>query len=125
MPIYICVDFDGTIVKHEYPKIGGDIPEAIKTLKDLVDKGHKLILFTMRSGKELDEAVNYLVDKGVDLHGINMNPGQRKWTSSPKAFANMYIDDMALGCPLVREKDARPYVDWKEVRKKLEDMWLL
>ena len=56
--IVIILDFDGTVVTHEYPRIGKDIG-AVEVLTKLVDNGHNLILFTMRSGKTLDEAVNW------------------------------------------------------------------
>ena len=60
----IAVDFDGTIVSHMYPKIGVDNPNAIRVLKKLIEQGHQLILWTMRSGPELDEAVTYCKDQG-------------------------------------------------------------
>ncbi len=115
----ICVDFDGTCVKHEYPEIGEDIG-AVQVLKRLALNGHALIIFTMRSGQELDDAVNWFMNKGIPLSGINTNPTQSQWTTSPKAYGNLYIDDAALGVPLVRGADGiRPYVDWIEVEKYL------
>lgn len=126
----IAIDFDGTCVTHEYPKVGRDIG-AQPVLKALVDKGHQLILFTMRSGKELEDAVNWFKINDIPLYGINTNPTQKEWTSSPKAYAQLYIDDAALGCPLSYSiSDAnrlgvnvigniRPYVDWKKVEKML------
>ena len=115
----ICVDFDGTIVEHEYPRIGKEVPQCIETLKELTEKGHKIILFTMRSGVTLLQAVDYLTKKGVVLYGINADPNQSSWTSSPKAFGNIYIDDAALGCPLTYSEDPliRPCVDWGKVRE--------
>ncbi len=110
----ICVDFDGTIVKHEFPKIGEPIPGALESLK-VLQKVHNIILFTMRSGHFLKEAVNYLEKKGIVLYGVNTNPKQLEWTSSPKAFGDAYIDDAAIGCPLIFGKHFRPYVDWEKV----------
>ena len=69
----------------------------------------------MRSGKELKDAVNYLESHGVKLHGINSNPTQESWTSSPKAYCHVYIDDAAYGCPLIHKKGQRPYVDWSNI----------
>lgn len=117
----ICVDFDGTIVDHRYPAIGQEIPGAISTLLDLQAMGHKLILWTMRSGGTLTDAVNYLEARGVNLYGINKNPSQHTWTESPKAYGQIYIDDAALGCPLKENPrlGGRPYVDWKAVRQVL------
>ncbi len=110
----IAVDFDGTCVTHEYPKVGRDIGAA-KVLKEMSDAGHRIILFTMRSGKELEDAVKWFTDNDIPLFGVNINPEQHKWTSSPKPYAHIYIDDAALGCPLIYEGNDRPYVDWIKV----------
>ena len=113
----IAVDFDGTIVKHRYPEIGPPVPDALETLWILMGQGHKIILYTMRSGDDLDVAVTYLEANGVDLYGVNENPGQRLWTTSPKVHADVYIDDAALGCPLHYDYEVpnRPYVAWEKV----------
>ena len=123
--MYICVDFDGTCVTHDYPRIGLDIGATL-VLKNLVEKGHKLILFTMRSGKELGEAVEWFLTNNIPLFGINHNPTQ-SWTTSPKAYGHLYIDDAALGCPLMTncEISERPFVDWLEVEKILLDTQVL
>lgn len=136
----IAVDFDGTCVTHAFPKIGEDIG-AVPVLKRLVKAGHKIILYTMRShGKEgdslhktksgqlikndtLQEAIDWFKDKDIPLYGVNENPDQKDWTTSPKIYAQYYIDDAALGIPLIRflGTDApRPYVDWEIVEKLLE-----
>lgn len=122
----IAVDFDGTCVTHEYPRIGKDIGAA-PILKQLVKNGHQLIVFTMRSGKYLDDAVKWFKENEITLYGINYNPSQIEWTTSPKAYAQLYIDDAALGCPLkggliVGE---RPYVDWISVEHLLEERGIL
>lgn len=118
--IPICIDFDGTIVEHEYPKIGDPVPLAIKTIKELEEQGALLILFTMRSDQTLREAVNFLKENNINLYGVNYNPSQSAWTKSPKAYGHIYIDDAALGCPLVKQKGKRDYVDWVKVREMLE-----
>lgn len=130
----IIVDFDGTCVKHSYPKTGDDIG-AQKVLKRLVQKGHNLILFTMRSNfpykgvdnkysdfctTGLDDAVSWFKVNDIPLYGIQTNPTQSIWTSSPKAYGQLFIDDIALGCPLIYPKKDRPYVDWIKVEKLLE-----
>ena len=119
-PIMIIgVDFDGTCVTHEYPEIGRDIG-AEPVLKELVGAGHKLVLWTMRSGEYLQEAVNWFEERGIPLFGVNTNPEQASWTSSPKAYCHLYIDDAALGVPLrVSSKERRAYVDWEKVRAML------
>lgn len=125
-PIPIGVDFDGTCVTHEYPDVGADIG-AEPVLHRLVSAGHQLVLFTMRSGRELADAVQWFHDRDLPLHGVNHNPDQSSWTSSPKAYAKIYIDDAALGCPLIHKSSAarRPFVDWLEVESKLEDLGVL
>lgn len=128
--MYICIDFDGTIVDHRYPEIGEPVPMAVKWLLRLQSCGAKLILFTMRSddprfGALLTDAVEYLEKNGVKLFGINSNPDQKAWTASPKAYGHVYIDDSAFGCPLIQPKGfARPCVDWKKVGPQLEHMCL-
>lgn len=128
--MYICVDFDGTVVDHRYPEIGEPVPGAIKWLLRLQSSGARLILFTMRSdglntGNLLTDAVQYLHKNGIRLYGINTNPDQKEWTSSPKAYGHVYIDDLAFGCPLIHPKGfARPCVDWKKVGPQLEHMCL-
>ena len=131
----IAVDFDGTCVTHEFPEVGKDIG-AVPVLKALVEKGHQIILCTMRShpdkdnqGKTLSgevvpndtlqDAIDWFKENNIPLLGVNENPTQKRWTSSPKIFANIYIDDAALGIPLRYGKDgalSRPYVDWNRVR---------
>ena len=122
----IAIDFDGTCVTHEYPSVGKDVG-AVSVLEDLIYNGHKLILNTMRSGKELSDAVKWFENNNIELYGVNENPTQKSWTTSPKVYAQLYIDDAALGIPLIEnliEKNGftindRPYVDWLQVRKLL------
>jgi hypothetical protein len=128
--MYICVDFDGTVVDHRYPDIGEPAPGAISWLKKLQRYGARLILFTMRSDSKegrplLRDAVQYLEASGIKLYGVNRNPDQDDWTSSPKAYGDVYVDDSAFGCPLVKPKGfARPCVDWQIVGPQLEHMCL-
>ena len=67
----IAVDFDGTIVEHRYPKIGNEIPFAIQTLKMLIQDHHKLILWSVREGELLDEAVEWCRVRGVEFYAVN------------------------------------------------------
>jgi hypothetical protein len=116
----IAIDFDGTCVTHEYPNIGKDIG-AVPVLRESIKAGHQLILNTMRSGKQLQEAADWFRQNGIPLYGVNENPDQKSWTDSPKVYANLYIDDMALGCPLKHASmSVMPYVDWEKVRE-----WLI
>lgn len=127
----IAVDFDGTCVKHRFPEVGEDIGAA-KVLHRLVANGHKLILWTMRSnngeldlitpegidkinGDFLTDAVNWFAKNKIPLWGIQTNPEQKGWTTSPKCYAEVYIDDAAFGCPLIKLEGERPFVDWETV----------
>ena len=122
---YIAVDFDGTVVTHEYPGMGRSIgAEAI--LVALAEAGYRLILHTMRCGKELAEAEEWFASKGIELWKVNSNPDQDCWTTSPKVWANVYIDDCALGCPLKQDHpDERPFVDWVQVHRLLIDAGIM
>jgi hypothetical protein len=122
----IAIDFDGTVVTHEYPKVGKDIG-AIPILKKLVKAGHKLVLFTMRGDKELQDAVNWFKNNQIPLYGININPTQSAWTTSPKVFAQLYLDDAGIGCPLIYNPSicASPYVDWKKAEELLIKMRII
>lgn len=117
----IAVDFDGTCVEHDYPEVGMDVEGAVEVLKALNAKGHRLILFTMRSGSKLDAAVRWFKERKIELWAVNNNPEQKSWTESIKVHADLYIDDSAVGCPLKFIDEApRPMVDWVKVRERLE-----
>ena len=145
----IAIDFDGACTTHEFPKIGKDIG-AVPVLKALVAKGHNLILFTMRSDRSssklnpldtsidsdlkdyLTQAIKWFEDNEIKLHSAQVNPSQKFWTTSPKCYADLYIDDAGLGIPLLQNTYlgsvisnltnptqltddlliGRPYVDW-------------
>jgi hydroxymethylpyrimidine pyrophosphatase-like HAD family hydrolase len=95
----IAVDFDGTIVEHEYPRIGKEMLFAFDTLKALRKKGHKLILWTFREGDSLDEAVQFCRENGVEFYAVNKNYPEERYDemSSRKVLADVYIDDRNLG----------------------------
>lgn len=139
----ICIDFDGTCVSHEFPRVGKDIG-AVPVLQKLVEKGHRLILSTMRSNKTesmgasvefpevvagnfLDDAVNWFKENNIPLYGINVNPDQLSWTLSPKAYCQLSIDDIALGCPTTLDPSIsdRPFVTWSVVEQILKFQGLI
>ena len=96
----IAVDFDGTIVEHRYPAIGPELPFAIDTLKYLCAQRHKLILWTVREGELLDEAVAYCRRRGLEFYAVNKNYPEKKPTHegySRKLQADLFIDDRNLG----------------------------
>lgn len=131
------VDFDGTCVTHDFPEVGKDIG-AVPVLKALVERGHKIILFTVRcdhdfepvnqpdntipGGTYLKDAVKWFDDNGIPLFGINVNPEQIVWSSSPKAYGHYIIDDTAIGCPLIWDKKLsdKPFVNWTQIYNELQ-----
>ncbi len=100
MNVKIAVDFDGTIVEHEYPAIGKVKLFAFETLKALQKKGFRLILWTFRTGKELEEAVEFCRKNGVEFYAVNKNYPEEVFdeeTVSRKIDADIYIDDKNVG----------------------------
>jgi hypothetical protein len=97
--IKIAVDFDGTIVEHEYPGIGKEKLFAFQTLKELEKLGARLILWTFRAGKELDEAVEFCRENGIEFYAVNKNYPEEIFdeTVSRKIDADIYIDDKNIG----------------------------
>ena len=101
----IAVDFDGTIVEHRYPEIGKEIPFAIETLKRLSDDGHRLILWSVREGKLLDDAVKWCEERGLRFYAVNRNfdeDGDNEDRNSNAAYsrklkAKLFIDDRNVG----------------------------
>ena len=97
----IAVDFDGTIVEHRYPAIGNEQPFAIETLKKLTEEGHRLILWTVREGRLLDEAVMFCRERGLEFYAVNRDyPEEEKNRNnhfSRKLKADLWIDDRNLG----------------------------
>lgn len=123
----VAVDFDGTCVTHEYPEIGTEVPNAVEVLKKLNANNVRIILWTMRSGEYLQEAVKWFAAREIALWAVNKNPQQRFWTKSPKVYAPVYIDDAAIGCPLIfpDDENSRPYADWFAIEKLLEEIGFL
>lgn len=110
----IAVDFDGTIVTHEYPACGKMVPGVIPTIKALQDNGHEIFLWTMRAWDPknqtiLEEAVAFCEGAGLVFSGINQSPQQ--FSSSKKQYASIYIDDAAAGCPLCNY-EGHAVCDW-------------
>lgn len=97
----IAVDFDGTIVEHRYPSIGKELPFAIETLLKLKEDGHRLILWTVREGKYLDEAIGFCRERGLEFYAINRDyPEEEQECNNHftrKLKADLWIDDRNLG----------------------------
>lgn len=97
----IAVDFDGTIVEHEYPKIGKEKIFATETLRQLINDGHRLILWTVREGELLDEAVEWCRQRGVEFYAVNKDFPEENISKneqfSRKIKADVWIDDLNIG----------------------------
>jgi len=94
----IAVDFDGTIVEHDYPRIGKPIPFAIDTLKLLQrEKEFRLILWTVREDELLQEAIDYCESRGLKFYAVNKNFPEEEMPTPRKINADLFIDDKNLG----------------------------
>ncbi len=97
----IAVDFDGTIVENRYPNIGNEMPFATQTLKMLQGEGHQIILWTVRNGKLLNEALEWCRRRGLEFYAVNRNFDTEEYDSagpfSVKVKADMFIDDRNVG----------------------------
>lgn len=112
----IAIDFDGTIVDHVWPKVGRANPDAIFWMKEWRSEGAMLILHTMRDKAALTDAKEYLRSQGIGMDAYNVSPQQHEWSTSRKVYANVYVDDAAYGCPMIKfEEFERACVDWVKV----------
>jgi hydroxymethylpyrimidine pyrophosphatase-like HAD family hydrolase len=97
----IAVDFDGTIVEHKYPEIGAELPFATETIKMLIKNHHKVILWTVREGKLLDEAITWCRERGIEFYAVNRDYPEEMVENnnhfSRKIKADIFIDDCNLG----------------------------
>lgn len=128
----IILDFDGTCVTNDFPRIGKEIG-AIPVLKRLQERGHKIVLFTARAddmdneffqGNFLTDAVNWFTENGIKLYGINNNPDNDDLGYTRKVTGDVVIDDMAIGAPLTTNHhiSAKPFIDWDNVEYILDVM---
>jgi hydroxymethylpyrimidine pyrophosphatase-like HAD family hydrolase len=97
--LVIAIDFDGTIVEDAYPKVGKARIFAFETMKRLQQDGHRIILWTYRSGSKLDEAVAFCKENGITFYAINQSFPEEKYDNSVsrKIYADIYIDDRNIG----------------------------
>ena len=72
---------------------------VFETLKALQKKGHRLILWTHRTGETLEAAVKYCSENGIEFYAVNKNYPEEKWDTqeSRKINAELFIDDRNLG----------------------------
>ena len=98
----IAIDFDGTIVEHRYPEIGPELPFAVDTLKMLIADNHKLILWSVREGKLLEDAVNWCRERGIEFYAVNKdfpeeNEKLNQHYARKLSSVDVWIDDRNLG----------------------------
>ncbi len=95
----IAVDFDGTIVEHRFPEIGKELPFATQTLRQLINDGHRLVLWTNRQGQELDDAIAWCRERGVEFYAINKcYPEENINYDEPRKIkVDIFIDDRNIG----------------------------
>ncbi len=107
--LIIAIDFDGTIVEDGYPKIGKPMIFAFDTIKKMQADGHRLILWTYRSGRKLKEAVDFCKENGIDFYAVNKNYPEEEFDGkiSRKIHADLFIDDRNIG----------GFLGWTEIYK--------
>lgn len=93
----IAVDFDGTIVRDRYPEIGSEMPFALQTLKMLQAEHHRLILWTVREGRDLDAALEWCRRRGLEFYAVNKDFPEETRAHSRKLKADLFIDDRQVG----------------------------
>ena len=123
----IAIDFDGTIVDHKYPEIGHELPFATATIRKLIEDRHQVILWTVRQGELLQEAIEWCKARGIEFYAVNKNFPEEEVTDS-RAFnkinAEIFIDDRNLGglpdwgriYQMISEKKS-----WKDIYTKTEE----
>ena len=109
--LIIAIDFDGTIVEDAYPKIGKPMIFAFETMKKLQSEGHRLILWTYRTDKKLQEAVDFCKQQGVEFYAINKSYPEEEFDGkiSRKINATFFVDDRNIG----------GFIGWTAVHKLL------
>jgi len=121
MQAIMAIDFDGTIADHRYPDIGEEVPGAFEWMRKWKDAGAILTLLTMRKdcdeyGPMLQQAIDFCESHGIVFDSVNESYMVEPWMSA-KVYANAYVDDAAIGCPLIANKrmGGRPMVDWSAI----------
>lgn len=119
-----CIDFDGTCVGEDFPRVGPSVPGAVRVMKALVEKGHRLILWTARSGQLLEDAINWFKENGIELYAVNKDPHPLEGYPIPrKVIPTWYIDDRNLCTPMRNlYKNGRSFsvVDWDVIECDLQ-----
>jgi uncharacterized HAD superfamily protein len=111
--LVIAIDFDGTICESHWPEIGHEIPGAVQTIKRLHKHGHKIIIWTCRTGDALDKVIHWLIQHRVPYDAINANLPERIKAykgDTRKVSADLYVDDKGLGVRKVKKSELWAFV---------------
>lgn len=95
MAIY-AIDFDNTLAVTRFPEIIGPNKKMIAFTKAVKAQGHKIILWTSRAGEDLENAVAWCHEQGIQFDAVNGPlPEQiKRWgNDTRKIYADFYIDD--------------------------------
>lgn len=127
----VAVDFDGTCVYHRYPEVGESLPGAVETLKELISYGHELVLYTMRSDEPHDvltdgpyqwkadffsDALGWFKDNDIPV------TAHTQWH---KPQVDIFIDDLSIGAPLLKDEKGKDYIDWEKAREEFRNRGFL
>jgi len=109
--LIIAIDFDGTIVEDAYPSIGEPLIFALDTIKRLQSEGHRLILWTYRNGRKLQEAVDFCAKNDIVFYAVNKNYPEEIFDNkiSRKIHADIFIDDRNIG----------GFIGWTAIHKEI------
>ena len=127
--LILAIDFDGTIVEDAYPGIGKPKLFAFETLKRLQKDGHRLILWTYRDGKRLEDAVEFCKTHDIEFYAVNQSFPEEQYDpkKSRRIHADYFIDDRNIGgfigwgkvyqiltneTPKVEPKKKKGFLDW-------------
>ena len=108
-------------MRHAFPEVGEEMPGAVKTLRDLKRAGHKIILWTCRTGRYLCEMILWCDGNGVPFDQVNCNVFNAEGFAMPKVYADVYIDDRNFGGFPGWDAVRKEYLDAGDVRKEAAD----
>lgn len=110
IPRIIAVDFDGCLatVGDGWPGVGDPIRETFKALQQELEAGAKWILWTVREGEVLDNAIAFCHEHGLYPDAVNSNIPEfiERFGDSRKIFADEYWDDHSVRMgQMIRQDD--------------------
>lgn len=122
----IALDFDGTLCERAWPGIGAPKWPVIRAALEEQRQGALLILWTTREGEELDEALTWCKDVGLNLDGVNTSAQSWKdaYQNDPRKIgATEYWDDRAVDVAIIetrqmlKEETRRRQAAWNTAKR--------